>query len=82
MKNGIDAEFDSRTGSKVGGNHRIRFIIGRLNPKVLLRTLGFFLFVDSLWGGLLIYRIDCSFNFFEIASARFVCKKVYPHQHC
>ena len=28
-------------------------------------------------GGLLIYRIDCSFNFFEIASAHFVGKFTY-----
>ena len=27
----------------------------------------------------MIYRIDCSFNFFEIASARFVCKFTYTH---
>ena len=30
-------------------------------------------------GGLLIYRIDCSFNFFEIASAHFVGKFTYTH---
>ena len=33
--------------------------------------------LQSLWGGLLIYRIDCSFNFFEIASAHFVGKFTY-----
>ena len=32
-------------------------------------------FTCKVWGGsLLIYRIDCSFNFFEIASAHFVGK--------
>ena len=30
-------------------------------------------------GGLLIYRIDCSFNFSEIASAHFVGKFTYTH---
>ena len=30
-------------------------------------------------GSLLIYRIDCSFNFFEIASANFVGKFTYTH---
>ena len=35
--------------------------------------------LQSLWGGLLIYRIDCSFNFFEIASAHFVGKFTYTH---
>ena len=30
-------------------------------------------------GSLLIYRIDCSFNFFEIASAHFVGKFTYTH---
>ncbi len=34
----------------------------------------------KVWGGdLLIYRIDCSFNFFEIASAHFVGKFTYTH---
>ena len=33
--------------------------------------------LQSLWGSLLIYRIDCSFNFFEIASAHFVGKFTY-----
>ena len=36
-------------------------------------------FTCKVWGKLLIYRIDCSFNFFEIASAHFVGKFTYTH---
>ena len=36
-------------------------------------------FTCKVWGRLLIYRIDCSFNFFEIASAHFVSKFTYTH---